>query len=66
VRLLAPRAAATAPAVWPRPIVLYPASATAFVCREVQATGSFQTGADGGVDGITVNIEGQTLTGTKQ
>jgi len=66
VSLQGSRLSANAPAVWPRPIVLYPASATAFVCREVQATGSFQTGADGGVDGITVNIEGQTLTGTKQ
>ena len=56
---------ASAPAIWPRPIVLYPASATVFVCREVPATGSFQMG-DGGVDGITLNIEGQTLTGTRQ
>jgi len=66
VSLQGSRLSAYAPAVWPRPIVLHPASATAFVCHEVPATGSFQTGADGGVDGITVNIEGQTLTETKQ
>jgi serine-type D-Ala-D-Ala carboxypeptidase/endopeptidase len=66
VSLQGSRLSANAPAIWPRPIVLYPASATTFVCREVPATGSFQTGQDGGVDGITLNIEGQKLTGTKQ
>jgi serine-type D-Ala-D-Ala carboxypeptidase/endopeptidase len=56
---------ATYAAVWPRPIVLYPTSATTFVCREVPASGSFQVGADGGVAGLTVTLGGQTYHGTK-
>jgi hypothetical protein len=57
---------ATAPAVWPRPIVLYPTSATAFVCREVPVSGSFQTGVNGGITGLTVTLGAQTFQGTKQ
>ena len=66
VTLQGSQLSASAPAIWPRPIVLYPAAATVFVCREVPATGSFQMGGDGGVDGITLSIEGQTLTGTRE
>ena len=55
-----------ASAIWPRPILLYPTSATTFVCREVPASGSFQVGADGGVTGLTVTLGGQTFHGTKQ
>ncbi len=50
----------------PEIVWLYPTSPTAFVCREVPVTGSFQTGAGGAVTGLSITFDGQTSQGTKQ
>ena len=53
---------------WPRPFLLYATSANAFLCREVDARVAFATGADGGVDKLTMQegLGGTILQGTKQ
>jgi CubicO group peptidase (beta-lactamase class C family) len=57
----------TAPAVSPRPIGLYPTSATTFVTRTlIGGSAAFQAGGDGGPSTATFSLNGQTITGTKQ
>jgi len=57
---------ASVPAVWPRPLVLYPTSPTSFVCREILMTGTFEAGAGGQIAGIAMDFGGQMVTATKE